>query len=147
MHSNKENKNNIWLLTKRCTPLSVVTSKVISEEMFESNSIHRMEFTYLNGCLYLIASNLFNSLGLYLINYKKQAQLIHIRTLNIRRSDICWGLVQIPSSPGEFLCGSSGDKNLHVKLVQRNHVVNNEDDQNLIIANTTTKDEENPTDQ
>ena len=78
----------ICLLTRNGRFLSKANDR--GNPKFEGgpNTTHRMEFSVYDRCVYLIAQSLFTYVNLYVINDKRKAEIVYIRSVRVEENSI-----------------------------------------------------------
>ena len=80
------------------------------------NTTHSMEFSVHDRRVYLIAQSLFTYVNLYLINDKRQAEIVYIRSVNIEENSINWTLVSMPCYAGNLISANMSGKHRMLQI-------------------------------
>ena len=101
--SNIDKTSTICLLDRQGRFMSRTTDEGKLVFLDASNTIHRMEFTVFKRHVYLVALSLFTFVSLYLINPRRKADIIYIRSVRILENSVNWTLVSLPSATGGLI--------------------------------------------
>ena len=106
-YNHESNSNSMFLLSRQGKVKSKVTGIVHTISRTSHNPVHRMEFIIYEKCIYLVAQNLFAVVSLFLVNPRRAADLIYIRTNDKLGTSVQWPLIPIPGKPGYMLSSES----------------------------------------
>ena len=112
----KHKSTTVSLLTRDGKFMSKATDS--GNPKFEGghNTTHRMEFSLYGRRLYLIAQSLFTYVNLYVVNDKRQAEIVYIRSVIIEENSIHWTLITLSCNAGNLITVNMPGQHRMIKI-------------------------------